>query len=127
MQDVQQDPRTVATIEVVRKVDEAISRRDIDAMMELLTEDVVWETTTPPDGQRFEGQAAVCAAGEAFLNSSPQAVFETEEVVGMGDRAVQRWVYRWVDQDGKSGHVRGVDVFRVRDGKVAEMLAYVKG
>ncbi|MBS1243923.1 MAG: hypothetical protein H6R41_460, partial [Deltaproteobacteria bacterium] len=24
-------------------------------------------------------------------------------------------------------HIRGVDVFRVRDGKVAEKLSYVKG
>jgi len=32
-----------------------------------------------------------------------------------------------VDADGKPGHVRGVDVFRVREGKVAEKLAYVKG
>jgi hypothetical protein len=38
-----------------------------------------------------------------------------------------RWLYRWVDADGKDGHIRGVDVFRVRDGKVAEKLAYVKG
>jgi hypothetical protein len=36
-------------------------------------------------------------------------------------------VYRWTDQDGKPGHVRGVDIVRVRDGKVAEMCAYVKG
>jgi ketosteroid isomerase-like protein len=29
--------------------------------------------------------------------------------------------------DGQPWHLRGVDVFRVRDGKVAEKLAYVKG
>ena len=44
-----------------------------------------------------------------------------------GDRCTVRWLYRWVDADGKDGHIRGVDVFRVRDGKVAEKLAYVKG
>jgi hypothetical protein len=27
----------------------------------------------------------------------------------------------------EDGHVRGVDVLRVRDGRVAEKLAYVKG
>jgi hypothetical protein len=36
-------------------------------------------------------------------------------------------LYRWMDGDGKSGHIRGVDVFRVRDGKVAEKFSYVKG
>jgi hypothetical protein len=44
-----------------------------------------------------------------------------------GDRAVVGWTYRWVDENGKAGHIRGVDMFRVRDGKVAEKLSYVKG
>ena len=47
--------------------------------------------------------------------------------MALGDRAVTRWTYRWVDQDGKAGHVRGVDVYRFREGKIAEILSYVKG
>ena len=35
--------------------------------------------------------------------------------------------YRWRNADGSAGHVRGVDVLRVRDGKVVEKLSYVKG
>jgi ketosteroid isomerase-like protein len=127
MLDVQHDAQTAATIEAVGRLKAALDLRDIDAIMATLTDDIVWDTTTPPDGERFEGQAAVRAAGAAFFASSPQASFEIEETVALGDRAVERWVYRWVDQDGKPGHVRGVDVFRVRDGKVAEMLSYVKG
>jgi hypothetical protein len=49
-------------------------------------------------------------------------VFSAEEVIDAGDRVVTRWRY---DFDG--GHVRGVDVFRVRDGLVAEKFSYVKG
>jgi ketosteroid isomerase-like protein len=37
-------------------------------------------------------------------------------------QAAVRWTYSW-----GAGHVRGVDVLRVRDGKVAEKLSYVKG
>ena len=33
-----------------------------------------------------------------------------------------RWRYDW-----REGHVRGVDIVRVRDGRLAESLAYVKG
>ena len=44
-----------------------------------------------------------------------------------GDRAVLRWRYGWAGDDGTPGHVRGVDVLRLRDGKVAEKLSYVKG
>jgi hypothetical protein len=32
-----------------------------------------------------------------------------------------------VGEASSGGHVRGVDVFRVRGGKVAEKLSYVKG
>ncbi len=35
---------------------------------------------------------------------------------------VTRWRYDW---DG--GHVRGIDLFTVRDGLVTEKIAYVKG
>jgi ketosteroid isomerase-like protein len=36
------------------------------------------------------------------------------------------WVYRKM-RNGQPWHLRGVDVFTVRDGKVAAKLAYVKG
>jgi hypothetical protein len=45
-----------------------------------------------------------------------------EELLPFDDRALVLWRYDWGD-----GHVRGVDVMRVRDGKVVEMFAYVKG
>jgi ketosteroid isomerase-like protein len=122
-----QDQGTAATIEAIRCLDDAFARRDLEAAMALVTDDVVWETTSPPDGERHTGQTAVRRALEEFFRASPNATFETEEVVALGDRAYFTWRYSWTDQDGKQGHVRGVDLVRVRDGKVAEMLAYVKG
>jgi len=44
-----------------------------------------------------------------------------------GEQCVVRWRYRWVEPDGQSGHIRGVDVLRVREGQVAEKFSYVKG
>ena len=96
--------------------------------MAAMAEDCVFEDTAPPpDGERFEGCAAVRAAWETFFQASSQASFEIEEMIALGDRAVVRWLYHWMDTTGKTGHVRGVDVIRVREGKVAESLAYVKG
>jgi hypothetical protein len=62
-----------------------------------------------------------------FFQASPQAVFEIEEIFFSEDRAVQRWIYRWVDIEGVTGHVCGVDLFRFREGKISEKLSYVKG
>jgi hypothetical protein len=38
-----------------------------------------------------------------------------------------RWRYSWVDSDGQPGHIRGVDLYTLRDGLIAEKLSYVKG
>ncbi len=111
----------------IERFNEAFNRHDVDGIMSLMTDDCVFENTRPaPDGTRISGQAAVRAFWEDFFHRSPQAHFDTEELVTSGDRCVVRWVYTWV-RDGKPGRVRGVDLFRVRDGKVAEKLSYVKG
>ena len=127
--EVQPDAVTATTLATVHRFNAAFNRHDVDEIMALMTEDVVFENTFPsPDGERREGQAAVRAAWEELFRAGPQAVFETEEVFAAGDRCVVRWLYRWAaDAPGQPGHVRGVDLFRVRDGKVAEKLAYVKG
>jgi uncharacterized protein (TIGR02246 family) len=105
---------------------DAFNAHDVDAVMAAMTDDCVFESTAPPLGERHEGRDAVRAAWEAFFASSPSAHFDAEETIATGDRCVVRWVYTW-DADGGGGKVRGVDVIRVRDGKVAEKLAYVKG
>jgi ketosteroid isomerase-like protein len=122
------DQVTAQTADVIARFNAAFNAHDVGAVLALMTDDAVFENTSPsPDGERYEGQAAVRAFWERFFASSPRAHFETEDEFYAGDRAALRWRYTWVDQDGNEGHVRGVDVFRVRGGKVAEKLSYVKG
>ena len=117
-----------ATIAAVERFNDAFARHDVDAVMAAMTDDCVFENTfPPPEGERVTGQAAVRATWERFFATSPQARFETEELFAAGDRCVVRWVYHWRDERGGEGHVRGVDLFRVSDGRVAEKLSYVKG
>jgi len=126
--DKQAPDRTASTLEAIKRFDAAFNRHDVDAVMAAMTDDCVFESTyPPPDGQRFEGQEAVRAAWEDLFRSSPDATFETEELFVVDDRCTARWIYRYTGVDGTTHHIRGVDVFRVRDGKVAEKLSYVKG
>ena len=111
----------------IERFNEAFNRHDVDEIMGCMTDDCVFENTRPaPDGTRLSGQAAVRAFWAEFFQRSPQARFETEDIFAAGDRCVVQWTYHWV-RDGAPGRVRGVDVFRVRDGKVAEKFSYVKG
>jgi ketosteroid isomerase-like protein len=100
----------------------AFDAKDVDAVMAAMTPDCVFVDTAPPDGNRHVGPAAVRAAWTAFFAASPEAKFTVEESIVSGDRVVQLWRY-----DFAGGHVRGIDVFTVRDGLVAEKQSYVKG
>ena len=112
---------------VIDRFNEAFNRHDANALAAWLTDDTVFEDTSPaPDGRRVEGRDAVVEYWRTWFVRNPDAVFETEDVIVSGDRAVVRWIYRKM-RKGQPWHLRGVDVFTVRDGKVAAKLAYVKG
>lgn len=122
------DAVSEATLATIQQFNAASNTHDVDAVMALMTPDCVFENTyPPPDGERVVGAAAVRGFWTDFFRASPHAFFTTEEAVACGDRAFVRWSYHWTDAQDNTGHIRGVDIFRVRDGKVAEKLAYVKG
>jgi ketosteroid isomerase-like protein len=109
-------------LDVITLFGKAWAEHDLDAALAMLTDDCVFDATGPaPDGTRCVGVAAIAAAWKPIFDD-PGSRFEEEEILVAGDRVVQRWRYEF---DG--GHVRGVDLFRVRDGKVSEKLSYVKG
>src|ERR1035438_4365834 len=106
---------------------EVFNRHDADGLAALLTDDTVFEDTSPaPDGRRIEGKAAVVEFWRGWFVRNPDARFEAAEVIVSVSRATVLWVYRKM-RNGQPWHVRGVDVFTVRDGKVVAKLAYVKG
>ena len=114
--------------DIVRRFHQALNARDLEAMTSYLTDDTVFENTFPaPDGTRYEGKAAVGSFWASFFEGSSSAGFEVEEIFAHGDRCVLRWKYSWIEPSGTPGHIRGVDVYRVREGLIAEKLSYVKG
>jgi ketosteroid isomerase-like protein len=116
------------TLEVIERFNDAFNSGDVDAIMALMTDDAVFESTTPaPDGRRFDGADAVRKVWLRLFEKTKSPHFDWEEVTALGDRAIVRWRFSWDTDDGSRGHVRGVDLIRVRDGKVAEKLSYVKG
>jgi predicted SnoaL-like aldol condensation-catalyzing enzyme len=97
-------------------------------MMQFMSDDCVFENTFPaPDGEVISGKEAVTRFWQDFFRESPQAHIEIEEIFGLGLRCIMRWKYTWVDAAGEKGHVRGVDIFRLKDGLISEKLSYVKG
>jgi ketosteroid isomerase-like protein len=106
---------------VVRRFNAAWAAHDLAAALALTSNDCVFESTAPPDGERSTGRAELQTAWQPIFDDAA-SVFSVEETIEAGPRVVQRWRYDWA-----GGHVRGVDIFAVRDGKITEKFAYVKG
>ena len=120
--------RVESGIRAVLAFNEAFNRHDVPAMMQLMSDDCVFENTSPaPDGTVYTGKANVTQFWKEFFRDSPQAHIEVEEVFGFGMRCIMRWRYDWVDASGTTGHVRGVDIFQVKNATITEKLSYVKG
>src|SRR5882672_4038262 len=85
----QQNTQTAAqtTRVVIDRFNEAFNRHDADALAALLTEDTVFEDTSPqPDGRRIEGKNAVVKFWRTWFKGNADARFEAEETIVSGNR-----------------------------------------
>ena len=54
--------------DTIQRFHDALNRRDLDALSDLITDDCVFEATSPaPDGTRHVGRQAVLEACRAFF------------------------------------------------------------
>ena len=95
---------------------------DLDA---LIGEGCVLENTTPaPDGARYEGREA-CLEFWKGIASTQTLAFTAEDIWADAVFGIIRWQLRWGARDAE--RIRGVNIVRVRDGRIVEAAGYVKG
>jgi ketosteroid isomerase-like protein len=119
--------KTEATLALITRFESGFNTRDVDALMADMTEDTVFEHVAPAAASlgRHEGQAAVRAVWESLDEHFPGFDLQAVDIFAAEDRAACQWTLRWQLPDGGEGFLRGADLFRVRDGKIAEKLTYV--
>jgi len=105
---------------VIEQFNEAFRLREPEMLVDIIADDCVMEGVGPaPDGNRWTGYDE-CLAGWQGLATDPSIRFEVEHVDVDGDRAVIRWRITGAED------YRGVNLMRVRDGKIVEALGYGK-
>lgn len=114
-----------ATLAIMKRFHNAFEAHRPEDLDDLIGEGCVLENTAPaPDGARYEGREA-CLNFWKGVASSANLVFAVEEIWASEDRGIIRWQLRW--GESKTDRIRGVNVMRVRGGKIVEGLGYVKG
>jgi SnoaL-like domain len=114
------DAAMTDTPAVIDQFNAAFLERAPEKLVDLIAPDCVMEGVGPaPDGNVWTGYDE-CLAGWQGLASDPTIEFSVEHVDVDGDRAVIRW------RVAGAQDYRGVNLMRVRDGKVVEALGYGK-
>src|SRR5882757_2267413 len=80
---------TTTTRMVVDRFNKAFNSHDADALASWLTDDTVFENTSPPpNGLRIEGREAVVQFWRDWFSRNTDSTFEAEDTIVCGDRAV---------------------------------------
>lgn len=83
------EDQTATTLATLARFSAALARRDVELLIAEMTDDVVLESPGPaPDGERYDGAAAVREFFTRLYGANPNATFDEEEVFAAGDRCV---------------------------------------
>ena len=119
--------RIESAMRTVLAFNEMFNHHDIASLSQLISDDCLLEDTGPaPDGAAYLGRAAILQFWQRLFNESPDCKVEIEEIFGQGERCILRWRYSQADPAGTRGRIRGVDIFKVKNGTICEILSYAK-
>jgi len=117
--------QTDATLALVQRFIDSVGRHDVDAILADMTDDAVYENLgNDVDAGRHHGQTAIRAAFEAVFAAYRDCHSVTDELFASGDKCCYCWTMHCTQADGSEGTSSGVDIFTVRDGKVAYKKTY---
>jgi ketosteroid isomerase-like protein len=110
----------------------AMFRADADALAEVVTDDFVWEmhagaTGDEPHGRVLHGPTEMAAETERRRREWSDVTYDdVDERMAGDDLIVQTFLVSGVDSRGERFAVRAVDLYPLRDGKVAAKRTYWK-
>ena len=117
-----------AALRILEAVTAAFDRHDLDAIMEHIADDAVFDGPrgSDPWGTRFEGKAAIREAFAARFSGIPDVRYQDDTHVVDGDRGVSEWTLSGTTTDGQRIEVRGCDLWTFRDGKIVRKDSFWK-
>jgi hypothetical protein len=119
------DAESKETEAVLQRFNEVFLTHNPEPLRELVAEDCIIENTQPaPDGSRHEGKHA-CIALSTQIATTPGIHFEPESIVAPR-RPWRNQVAVGLGPE-RSESVRGVNLMRVRNGRIVEAQGYMKG
>ena len=113
--------QTEATRQVIDRIYAAYSEGDVERMVDLMAEDAV---VTFLGHGTFRGKAEIRPYMTWAAGQLPQLAFLVRRKIVDGEHAAVVWDETGTTKRGERWESRGVDVYRIVGGKVAELTVY---
>jgi len=121
------DDSTAENRQAWQRFSDAWATRDIDGLMALVTDDIVYGASVGPEpGATFRGRDEVRRGFELMLRHDQVLREHAGPVVIVGDRGFAEWTYEVRLADGSDGCERGIDVLEFANGRLARKDAFRK-
>ncbi|MCB1757468.1 MAG: nuclear transport factor 2 family protein [Gammaproteobacteria bacterium] len=119
---------TTASKDILEQLFEAFNRHDLDGVLALMTDDIVFEGAAGNEayGARFSGHDEVGKAFSGVWQTFPDVQWANHSHFAADGLGVSQWTLVGTREDGKRIEADGVDLFTFRDGKIASKKAFRK-
>lgn len=116
------------TVAFLQAFGDALNRHDIDALLEMMTDDCVFNGVGGAElqGTSFVGPDAVREGLSSAWKNAPDACWVDGEYYVVGDKGFMETTYKGTTADGLRTEARMIDVLTFRDGKIAIKNAFRK-
>jgi ketosteroid isomerase-like protein len=106
----------------------AFNRHDLSGMLQLVSQDCVFEASSPPPaGAIYKGKVAITHYWQNYFERTLNPHLKIDETIGFGLRCIALWRCEWAGASGVVFHLRGIDLFCIQNGPIIEQLSYIKG
>jgi taurine dehydrogenase small subunit len=116
------------SIDLLRRINEAFNRRDVDKILEFFADDATFLMARGPEpcGRRVHGKAAIGKIlADRFQVISDMRWDHVDHFV-TGDRAVTVWMVTGTGADGERLNYQGCDLYQFRGDKILHKDTYWK-
>lgn len=107
---------------------DAFNQHDIDSIMTVFNDDAIFYTVAGDEafGTKVVGKSAIAKAFCAVWEAMPDANWAHHSHIVAGEKAISEWTFTGTDNTGKRIQAQGVDLFTLKDGKIAIKNAFRK-
>ena len=105
---------------IVDQVNTAFAENNLEGFLSCCADDITW---TMVGDTSVKGKAAIRQWMEAMDMEPPK--FTVESVIAEGDSVVAHGNMTMQDKDGKTAPYAYCDIYRFRDDKIVELIAFV--